>query len=77
MYEAVSGINPFIGNNHFDTLVQHKEKTVPPLEPFSVAPTMKAIIFKCLQKDPQNRYHSFDELKEALQNFAQEPAEKS
>jgi serine/threonine-protein kinase len=77
MYAAVSGDNPFIGNNHFDTLMQHRGKMPPPLDKLTVAANMEKIIFKCLEKDPQDRYHSLDELKEALQHFMREPSEKS
>jgi serine/threonine protein kinase len=66
MYAVLSGDNPFIGNNHFDTLMKHKEMMPPPLGEVLVPENMENIIFKCLEKDPQNRYHSFDELKEAL-----------
>jgi len=77
MYAAVNGDNPFTGNNHFDTLMQHRGKMPPPLDKLTIPAIMKKIIFKCLEKDPQDRYHSFDELKEALQQFVREPAEKS
>jgi serine/threonine-protein kinase len=77
MYNAVTGVDLFLGNNHFDTLLKHRENMPPPLDRNSVPAKMETIILKCLEKDPQNRYHSFDELKDELRQFVREPAQKT
>ncbi|MFN8552541.1 MAG: serine/threonine-protein kinase [Candidatus Obscuribacterales bacterium] len=67
MYHVLKGMQPFEGNNDFDTLLQHGAK--PPrafADELGVPKELEAIVMKCLSKDPKSRYQDFGELGRAL-----------
>lgn len=73
MYEALTGTVPFIGEN--DQEVARKQLYEHPV-PISahtkrVPPALEAIVSKALAKDPGQRYHSADQLQQALLSFQQ------
>ncbi len=67
MYHILKGMQPFEGNNDFDTLTQHMAKAPKPFaDELKVPKEMESIVMKCLEKDAKSRYQSFGELADAL-----------
>jgi hypothetical protein len=73
MYEMLSGDPPFKGN--FPTLFRmHTEDEVPEFPPeLKIAADISDIVFKCLEKDPDDRYQSVDEVLTALSDLTGTP----
>lgn len=75
MYETLSGQAPFAGASIFDTIRQHIEASPQRLR--SINPNCKGplteslehIIFRCLAKDPAQRYDSVPDLLAELENL--------
>lgn len=65
LYEMLAGFVPFAGRDPIQTLRAHCEEAVPPL-PSSVPPVARAIVERALQKQPEDRCASADEMAEAL-----------
>lgn len=71
MYEAACGRVPFDGDDAISVaLKQVNEAPVPPsqINP-QVDPALEAIILKCMQKNPADRFQSAEELYRALRDF--------
>ncbi len=70
LYELVSGQVPFDGSNFMAVLTQHLQAVPPAFQsrnpPVHVSAVLEAIIFKCLAKQPEQRYQSMHELRDAL-----------
>lgn len=71
MYEALTGEVPFLGKNYVETL--NKQISEPP-EPFDelcphleLPSVLEKIIFKALEKAPEDRYQTMDDLKHDLE----------
>jgi serine/threonine-protein kinase len=68
-YQMVTGTVPFSGTSSVDILVAHL--TTRPMAPIKRCPSMDMrtndIILRCLEKEPDKRFQSMDELREALQ----------
>lgn len=66
MYEAVTGKPPFSGSNPIKIIFKHINEPPPPIrKPLSgheVPQGLEAIILKCLEKGPEDRYQSAPEL---------------
>ncbi len=63
MYHVLKGMPPFEGNNDFSTLMMHRDKEPKPFAvELEVPKDLEAVVMKCLQKKPGNRYQSFKEL---------------
>lgn len=77
MYEAVSGRVPFEGDQPMTVLVKHIKD--PPEPPRQVAPqaciprAFEKVILRCLEKQPDHRPQSAEELAEALKKAIQTP----
>jgi eukaryotic-like serine/threonine-protein kinase len=69
LYEMVSGKVPFDRANQVDILLAHTAQAVPPLA-VDVDPGVAAIIMRCLEKAPEARYVSMDEVLLALKQVA-------
>ena len=71
MYEASTGRVPFDGDNAVTVAMkQVTEQPVPPsqINP-NVDPQLEAIILKCMQKDPKDRFQTADELYHTLHDY--------
>lgn len=63
MYECLSGKPPFVCSTALETLMQHASESPVPLKhcgPFG------KVVLTCLEKQPENRYQSADELRQAI-----------
>jgi tetratricopeptide (TPR) repeat protein len=75
LYEMVTGKLPFEGETVLSVAMKHKSET--PQDPMKYSPQipeqLSQVILKCLEKDPENRYQSaqevYDELAEIEQGF--------
>lgn len=71
MYHVLKGMQPFEGNNDFDTLTQHMNlKPKPFADELKVPKKLEVIVMKCLEKDAKGRYQSFGELATVLNEVA-------
>ncbi len=63
MYYVLAGEAPLIGISAIDTIAKHLHQ-VPPEFPtrFKIPADLRAVVFKCLEKDPADRYQSAKEL---------------
>ena len=71
MYEAATGRVPFDGDDAISVAIkQVKEQPIPPsqINP-NVDPALEAIILKCMQKDPKDRFQTADELFHTLRDY--------
>ncbi len=71
MYEAATGKVPFEGDDAISVaLKQVNEEPVPPsaVNP-NVDPALQAIIMKCMQKNPEDRFQSAAEVNRALRDY--------
>jgi eukaryotic-like serine/threonine-protein kinase len=77
LYELVSGQVPFDGSNFMAVLTQHLQAIPPAFQsrnpPVRVPAALEAIIFKCLAKQPEQRYPSMHEVHAALISLGREP----
>jgi len=67
MYEMLEGSNPFKEEEQIETLYNVLNKKVEFTR--DIPGELKAIILKALEKDKKNRYASFTEMKNALEQF--------
>ena len=71
MYEAATGTVPFKGEDAISVAL--KQVNEAPKPPSSINPNvdtqLEAIILKCLEKDPANRFQSAEQLRRALTDY--------
>ncbi|NUQ76635.1 MAG: serine/threonine protein kinase, partial [Polyangiaceae bacterium] len=76
MYEMLCGRVPFDRGAGVGTLMAHVHNEPPALQAHMpdllVSPAMEAIVFRCLEKDPNRRFGSMNDLLAALKNIAGE-----
>ena len=74
-YEFLSGHPPFEGDNPLEVMGQHLYADLSPLDRVAptVPPTLSAVITKGLQRDPDDRYQSVEDFRQALLHYATEP----
>jgi len=71
LYELITGRSPFGANNPLDTLVRVLEVDPEPptkLEPW-LSRELENVCLKCLEKDPQKRYGTAEELADDLERY--------
>ncbi|HYL10034.1 MAG TPA: protein kinase [Candidatus Acidoferrales bacterium] len=66
LYEMATGCRPFAGGNFFQLSTAIMKQPVPPL-PQDVPPGLRAVILKCLEKEPARRYQRAGEVLAALE----------
>lgn len=70
MYEIITGVPPYIGETDMDTLMKHLHAQAYPF--YRVVPDtelpegLEEIIFRCIDKEPDNRFQTAAELEKAL-----------
>ncbi len=75
LYEALIGLPPLVGDNLLETCQKHIEET--PLSMSAVRPdlnipsSIEAVVKQALEKDPQARFQSAAELRQALEKAKQ------
>jgi serine/threonine protein kinase len=73
MYQSVSGALPFLGENALQTLSKHICDPPPPFDEvvpsLNIPKQLQDIIFKALEKEPENRYSTVGELRADLDAF--------
>lgn len=66
MYETLTGRPPLTGENAYDTMNMHCEGTPAEFKAVNpdlkIDPSIEALVFRCLEKDPDNRYQTVGEL---------------
>jgi serine/threonine protein kinase len=66
LYELAAGLRPFQGQTTFDLSASILTRTPPPL-PGKVPPALDAVIQRCLQKEPGDRYADGADVRTALE----------
>lgn len=68
LYEAVTGQQIFTFGNSFDAMRKHVrlEPIKPSLHAVGLSPQLESVILKCLEKDPDQRFDSMQQVKECL-----------
>lgn len=76
LFEMVAGQRPFAGDNAARLIFSHINDlpSLPRRVAVEISPALEEIIFRLLEKDPNRRYQSADELLEAI-DHAEEQAE--
>ncbi|RME40512.1 MAG: serine/threonine protein kinase, partial [Caldilineae bacterium] len=71
LYEMLTGKPPFTGASDQEIARQQLYAPPPPMTAFTqrVPPALQAIVARALEKDPARRFHSADQLKQALLEF--------
>lgn len=73
MYQSISGALPFLGENALQTLSKHICDPPPPFDEvvpaLAIPKALQDIIFKALEKEPENRYSTVSELRADLDAF--------
>jgi serine/threonine-protein kinase len=74
MYEIFTGTAPYKGDGSLAVMYQHVEGIAKPPREINeqIPPALDEVIVKAMAVDPQQRYHSFSELREQLQAIARE-----
>ena len=76
MYEALSGVQPFAGSTAFECMTRHVGEMPPPLaraaEEVVISPNLENTVFKCLEKQPRNRYQTAMEVQASLNEVQQD-----
>ncbi len=67
MYECLTSAPPFRGDHFFFTMMQHREaKPSPFIEALGIDKKLEKIVMKTLEKAPDDRYQTMDQLRLAL-----------
>jgi len=79
LYEFLAGAPPFVGDTPLSVLTAAVAEPTPSLRAVrpDVPPELEAVIEKCLEKKPQNRYQSVAEFAQALAVFAPSSSQPS
>ncbi len=74
LYEALSGRLPFLGKSAISIIRQHIDTPPPPLQSLvpEIKPELAAIVHKCLEKNPENRFADCPALARALWDIVPE-----
>ncbi len=77
LFELLAGRPPFVGESSVVTLTMHIRDPVPALKQVNpdldAPPALQQIIFRCMEKDPDNRFASMEEVVRTL-DMAMDPA---
>ncbi len=76
LYESAAGELPFKGRNEYDLTAAILREPAAPL-PSSVPPMIRAIVQRCLAKEPSQRYQQAVEVRAALEAIQSDPGSLS
>ncbi len=66
MYESLTGKPPLEGETAYETMTMHVQKAPPPFSKVApdlkINPSIEALVFRCLEKVPEDRYQSAAEV---------------
>jgi serine/threonine-protein kinase len=68
LYELLTGRPPFVEETQLAVAMKHLRDPVPPLRSIraNIPRTAEQVVMKALEKDPDDRYHSAEQMREAL-----------
>ncbi|WP_158542474.1 serine/threonine-protein kinase [Lujinxingia litoralis] len=66
LYELIEGRLPFLADSPIETVMLHLNEEVPPMERSDLPDALRAIVMRCLKKEPTERFESCQALGEAL-----------
>jgi serine/threonine protein kinase len=66
MFETLSGAPPFTESNPFKLMTKHVSEKAPVLTTKGVSSGLAGVVAKCLEKEPEKRYQTVDELMKDL-----------
>ncbi len=69
LFESACGRVPFTADGALSVMQMHLNDDVHFMDAPSLPPDLKQIICKAMQKDPQDRFHSMAEMRDALRNI--------
>lgn len=73
MYETLTGQAPFAAENPIKIILKHLNEQAKPfsslVNDYKIPAQLEAVIMRCLEKDPNDRYQSADELLKDLQDL--------
>jgi len=72
MYELLSGMPPFQSDNPVQTIVKHLSESPDRLNKpggLSIPANLEALVLRCLEKDPRNRYQTMEQLRKDLSSI--------
>lgn len=75
LFESLTGVAPFTGKTALEILGKHAHDAPPLLSDFAkeeIPDSVQSIVSRCLNKNPEGRYQSMDELGLALRTALQE-----
>ncbi|HEY7357462.1 MAG TPA: protein kinase, partial [Ktedonobacterales bacterium] len=77
LYEMLTGKRPFDGGTPVSVALRHIEELPEPPRKHNprIPPGLEALILRCLEKDPRDRYANGDELAKALDDYEDEAEE--
>ena len=72
LYQMIGGRAPFLGKESIEVIVKHIREPVPSLKALApaVPPEVEALVMRCLEKEPDRRFQSMDEVLEAMRAAA-------
>ncbi len=73
MYEMLAGRGPFAGLSMAETLMAQLARSPAPLARDDMPPALAALVFQCLEKDPERRPRSAADVLDALENVTTQP----
>jgi len=72
IFECLAGVPPFKGRNPLDTVMKHAQEEAPTLRSIAGKKFPESIewfVLKCLQKKPEDRFESFNEMITTLESI--------
>lgn len=80
IFETLTGRAPFLGDSPIDVIAQHVSTSPEAPSTFGrkgwISESLDALVLKCLEKDPTERYRNAEELLEALDSAVRRPGKR-
>jgi tRNA A-37 threonylcarbamoyl transferase component Bud32 len=69
LFECLTGEAPFIGDSYLETIAMHKSARPRDLQESGFSPELASFVDKLLEKDPDDRYQTMDDVLQAIENM--------